>query len=207
MSNLGWKFLLIAVVVGGALAFGFPPKDRINLGLDLRGGVHILWQVEMEAHADDTTAQMLVLQTMVGLAQSGIPVDPEIVSDLLPLSRDRKLQQAQFVKTQLAQSAETAKREEQLRMTEIATTAQRTKDIVDIEASKVTQRGKASERDHEIDKARITLEFAKTTAQFMLGQEEGRSDREVAMLKMLIDLAESELRGDSSPDRATGTEG
>jgi len=52
MSNLGWKFLLIAVVIGGAFAFGFPPKDRINLGLDLRGGAHILMEVHTESAID-----------------------------------------------------------------------------------------------------------------------------------------------------------
>ena len=51
MSNrpLLWKFLLIFAVVGGALFAGFPPKDRINLGLDLRGGAHILLQVKTES--------------------------------------------------------------------------------------------------------------------------------------------------------------
>ena len=43
------KFLFIAVVVVGAFLFGFPPKDRINLGLDLRGGAHILMQVDTES--------------------------------------------------------------------------------------------------------------------------------------------------------------
>jgi preprotein translocase subunit SecD len=42
------KLILIAVIVAGAFAFGFPPKERINLGLDLRGGAHILMQVLTE---------------------------------------------------------------------------------------------------------------------------------------------------------------
>jgi len=40
------KFGLIVVVIGLAVAFSYPPKDRINLGLDLKGGVHILLQVQ-----------------------------------------------------------------------------------------------------------------------------------------------------------------
>jgi len=48
MTNrpLVWKFGLIVVVIGLAVAFSYPPKERINLGLDLKGGVHILLQVQ-----------------------------------------------------------------------------------------------------------------------------------------------------------------
>jgi preprotein translocase subunit SecD len=48
MSNnpLFWKFILIlAVIVAAAFSF-YPPEERINLGLDLKGGLHILMQVE-----------------------------------------------------------------------------------------------------------------------------------------------------------------
>lgn len=45
-NPLAWKFILIAVVIGVAVMFTFPPKDRINLGLDLKGGAHYLMQVE-----------------------------------------------------------------------------------------------------------------------------------------------------------------
>ena len=40
------KFVLILVVVAGAAFFAYPPEERINLGLDLQGGLHIVMQVE-----------------------------------------------------------------------------------------------------------------------------------------------------------------
>jgi len=48
MSNnpLLWKFILILVVIIAAAVSFYPPEERINLGLDLRGGLHILMQVE-----------------------------------------------------------------------------------------------------------------------------------------------------------------
>ncbi|HXV76436.1 MAG TPA: protein translocase subunit SecD [Candidatus Polarisedimenticolaceae bacterium] len=51
MSNspLFWKFALILAVVAAAAAFCFPPQDRINLGLDLKGGAHILMQVDTDS--------------------------------------------------------------------------------------------------------------------------------------------------------------
>lgn len=47
-NPLVWKFILIAVVIGVSIMFTFPPKDRINLGLDLKGGAHYLMQVETD---------------------------------------------------------------------------------------------------------------------------------------------------------------
>ena len=47
-NPLAWKFILIAVVIGVAFLFTFPPKDRINLGLDLKGGAHYLMQVQTD---------------------------------------------------------------------------------------------------------------------------------------------------------------
>lgn len=45
-NPLAWKILLIiAVVVVTALA-AYPPDEKINLGLDLQGGLHILMQVD-----------------------------------------------------------------------------------------------------------------------------------------------------------------
>jgi len=46
------KFIVILVVVGAAIGFGFPPKDRINLGLDLKGGAHILMAVDTQSAVD-----------------------------------------------------------------------------------------------------------------------------------------------------------
>ena len=48
MSNnpLFWKFMLILAVIVAAAFSSYPPEEKINLGLDLRGGLHILMQVE-----------------------------------------------------------------------------------------------------------------------------------------------------------------
>jgi preprotein translocase subunit SecD len=62
-SPLLGKFILIAVIVAGAFAFGFPPKDRINLGLDLRGGAHILMQVLTETAIE---SQLELTQSWLG---------------------------------------------------------------------------------------------------------------------------------------------
>ena len=45
-NSLLWKFILIAVVIGVAVVAGYPPEDKIDLGLDLQGGLHILLKVD-----------------------------------------------------------------------------------------------------------------------------------------------------------------
>ena len=54
-SPLTWKFALILAVVGLAAFFSYPPQDKINLGLDLRGGTHVLMQVDTESALEHET--------------------------------------------------------------------------------------------------------------------------------------------------------
>ncbi len=48
-KSMSWKIPLIVVIVGLATFFLYPPGERINLGLDLRGGSHIVMQVETQS--------------------------------------------------------------------------------------------------------------------------------------------------------------
>ncbi|MFB0566224.1 MAG: protein translocase subunit SecD [Candidatus Aminicenantaceae bacterium] len=40
-----WKIILVILVVGLAIFLAYPPGDKINLGLDLSGGMHLVFQV------------------------------------------------------------------------------------------------------------------------------------------------------------------
>ncbi len=48
MKALGWRGGVIAIIVAGAVFFMIPPKERINLGLDLQGGIHLVLEVQAE---------------------------------------------------------------------------------------------------------------------------------------------------------------
>ncbi len=43
-----WKLLLIAGVIGLSIYFMYPPQEKIHLGLDLKGGMHLLLEIETE---------------------------------------------------------------------------------------------------------------------------------------------------------------
>lgn len=47
-SNLLIKGIVILLVIAGACFYAFPVKDKINLGLDLQGGMHLVLEVETE---------------------------------------------------------------------------------------------------------------------------------------------------------------
>src|SRR3989338_105489 len=41
-----WKAILALAVIGFSIYFAYPPQEKIHLGLDLKGGMHILIKVE-----------------------------------------------------------------------------------------------------------------------------------------------------------------
>jgi preprotein translocase subunit SecD len=47
-KNLRWKFLVIALVIGLSVFAFYPPDQKVRLGLDLKGGVHLVLRVETE---------------------------------------------------------------------------------------------------------------------------------------------------------------
>ena len=43
-----FKILFVVLLTAGAVYYIYPPKEKINLGLDLQGGIHMVLQVEMK---------------------------------------------------------------------------------------------------------------------------------------------------------------
>lgn len=43
-----WKVAFIFAVVGLCIFFVYPPQEKINLGLDLKGGIHIVLEVDID---------------------------------------------------------------------------------------------------------------------------------------------------------------
>lgn len=59
-----WRLIIVAVVIVAALLSVFPVKGRVKLGLDLRGGVHILLQAKGTAEnplTDDSVERLLAV--------------------------------------------------------------------------------------------------------------------------------------------------
>ena len=54
---LFWRFFIIAVVIGGSLYAALPLNKKIKLGLDLQGGMHLLYEVQTEKAVEMTLAR------------------------------------------------------------------------------------------------------------------------------------------------------
>jgi preprotein translocase subunit SecD len=70
--DLRWKLAVIVLVIGVSLWFTFPLGERMNLGLDLQGGMHLVLEVEAEKAVDSTTDR-LVTEVSEGLAKLALP--------------------------------------------------------------------------------------------------------------------------------------
>jgi preprotein translocase subunit SecD len=70
--DLRWKLAVIVIVIGVGLWFTFPLGERMNLGLDLQGGMHLVLEVEAEKAVDSATDR-LVTEVSEGLAKLAIP--------------------------------------------------------------------------------------------------------------------------------------
>lgn len=70
--DLRWKLAVIVIVIGVSVWFAFPLGKRINLGLDLQGGMHLVLEVEAEKAVDSTTDR-LITEVSEGLAKLSIP--------------------------------------------------------------------------------------------------------------------------------------
>ena len=83
-KNLQWKLLSIVAITALAAWAVYPPGERILLGLDLKGGVHMVLdvetddalQVETELAAEQLSEQ-LSLQGQTGVVMT--PVDPTTI--------------------------------------------------------------------------------------------------------------------------------
>lgn len=74
LKTLGWKIVLILAVLGVSVALFYPPGEKINLGLDLKGGMHLVFRVQTdEAIIKQTDIVVVRLRTL--LKESSIKFD------------------------------------------------------------------------------------------------------------------------------------
>lgn len=64
-KGLRWKILLTVVILIGAIVISYPIKEKIKLGLDLKGGIHLVMQVITDdAVTMETDQEILRLQEL-----------------------------------------------------------------------------------------------------------------------------------------------
>ncbi|MGD2245881.1 MAG: protein translocase subunit SecD [Candidatus Aminicenantes bacterium] len=59
-KNLRWKVILVLAVIALAAFLAYPPGEKIQLGLDLSGGIHLVLQVMTDDAIDNETDQSIL---------------------------------------------------------------------------------------------------------------------------------------------------
>lgn len=86
MGKDTWKWILTLIVVAGSIYLFYPPKEKIRLGLDLKGGMHLLLQVvtddaiRMEADHVVLRLQDLFKEKMIKFSRITRENDPKLIS-------------------------------------------------------------------------------------------------------------------------------
>jgi preprotein translocase subunit SecD len=74
MKNMQWRLGLIAVVIGLSVWAFYPPDSKVKLGLDLKGGVHLVLRVKtddaLKVETDTTVDRLRDTLTRAGVAFS-----------------------------------------------------------------------------------------------------------------------------------------
>jgi preprotein translocase subunit SecD len=97
-KNLRWKLLIIVGVVALAIFAFYPPDQKIRLGLDLKGGVHLVLRVQTEDAVrleTETTADRLreQLRTTVPEARINATSSTEFRVENVPSDKDQAFRQ------------------------------------------------------------------------------------------------------------------
>ncbi len=95
-KNLRWKMLTILAVAAAAAFAIYPPEDQVRLGLDLRGGVHLVLRVQtddaLRVETETNAEQLREQASLVGieLLSAGAAAPTEIRVEGVPGERDQE---------------------------------------------------------------------------------------------------------------------
>jgi preprotein translocase subunit SecD len=76
-KSLTWRFVLIGLVLAGALYFALPLEKKIKLGLDLQGGMHLVYEVQVEKAVESAMARTSE-DLKTALAKGGVATGPVV---------------------------------------------------------------------------------------------------------------------------------
>src|SRR5438477_12737236 len=98
-KNLRWKLLVIGAVILGAAIAIYPPGEKIHLGIDLKGGLHLVLKVQtndaLKAETESTVDQFQQALKDGGIAGATVRVTglTSFVIESVPPASDTQFRQ------------------------------------------------------------------------------------------------------------------
>src|SRR3954452_16563437 len=82
-KTLRWKFLAIAGVIALCVWMIYPPSQTVRLGLDLKGGVHLVLRVQTDdaLRLETETAMDRLREELVKAGATGVTASAQSVTD------------------------------------------------------------------------------------------------------------------------------
>src|SRR5687768_4156125 len=78
-KNFRWKLLTILAVVALSVAAFYPPGEKVKLGLDLKGGVHLVLRVQtddaLRVETETTSERLREELSRQGLMVGNVTID------------------------------------------------------------------------------------------------------------------------------------
>jgi preprotein translocase subunit SecD len=108
-KNLRWKLLAIAAVAALAIFAFYPPWKKVNLGLDLKGGIHLVLKVNtgdaLELETETTAEQFREELVKAGMSAvtSAVETESTFVVSGIPQERDQEFRRLSDSSVSIAQ--------------------------------------------------------------------------------------------------------
>lgn len=165
---------------------------------DLRS---IRWSIEMEAAAVNTTQQLLVLNILQTLMVAGVPIDPEVLFDSLPVTRETRQQLLTYAQQAKAQAAQAQQADQKTAQDQVT-------GLLNVQAAQVTQRAQQGKLESQDAQRQSTLDAIVKLVQTFVSATGDQSDRIADHSNLKLDrkvrLAEMEVEGaHRAADRTT----
>ena len=108
--DIRFRLVIIATIIVGCAFMAFPPQEKVNLGLDLKGGIHLV----MKVHTDDAVKAEIDLsmdRIRASLAEEGMEptsVQPDGLNAMILTGLDpgRTGEARDFLRSSLVSSVE-----------------------------------------------------------------------------------------------------
>lgn len=95
-KNIRWRLLIIAAVTGLSIWAVYPPQQKVRLGLDLKGGVHLVLRVQtdeaLRLETDGTVERLreTLQQRGINVANLARTTDTQFVVEGVPQAQDQE---------------------------------------------------------------------------------------------------------------------